>query len=102
MAIKRVYHRADFDSSLSEQDKLNFIDHQFTDCANNGVDGVIIGCGGEGVFILEGEQEVVEGQINKLVNAAELNANESILEEERSSGMGQLVSQTDDDPRNST
>lgn len=99
MAFKRVYYRAKFDTSLSAQERLDFIDATFDGCANNGVDGLIVGRGPDINFILEGDDPDVKAQVEILDASNDLTGGEVIFGEASGSSSGQMVSHSDDDPR---
>ncbi len=99
MAFKRVYHRAKFDSNMTEQDKLDCIDDFYKECDAYGVDGVIIGRGHGSDFILEGDDAAVDGRVSSLEDNEDLTHNETIHTDNSGSSSGMMVSHTDDDKR---
>lgn len=99
MAFKRVYHRANFDTNMSEQDKLDCIDDFYKECGAHGVDGVIIGRGSGTTYILEGDDAAVDGRVSSLQNNGDLTHNETIHTDNSGSSSGTLVSHSDDDKR---
>lgn len=100
MAFKRVYHRADFDSNLSQSQREQFVDDAFDRWVNNGIDGVIVEYGGcDGVFILEGDARDVGDELQYLNNASELLNNQDLHTDTSGTSSGHVVSHMHSDNR---
>jgi hypothetical protein len=69
---KTVMVRAEFDSSLSSNDKLDFLDETFEDYANAELGGVMITSGDWNWIEIDGEASVVDSKVDALENASEL------------------------------
>jgi hypothetical protein len=99
MPFKRVHHRADFDSTMKVSEIEAFVDEIYSDCDNDGVDGLIIENLGGGHFILEGDDTAVDGIVGTLQESNKLSNNDTYLTETTSAVFSCLASHVTGDAR---
>lgn len=102
MAFKRSYYFAEWDSKVTASTKADFIDNFFADCAQDGLNGLIIGREGGSSFILEGDDGDVDSAIGTLDAANVLVNGTEYLTEGTNPRFTCLQSHTPDDCRDST
>lgn len=101
MAFKRLYLRAEFDSSLSTAQREGAVDDLFDRWVTVGVDGVILGRGGDVEFILEGDDTDVNHEAGYIKSSSDFVHEEEIFSETSGSSSGTLFSHIDSDARES-
>jgi hypothetical protein len=101
MAFKRLYLRAQFDSSLSTSQKEAAVDELFDRWETVGLDGLIVGRGEDAIFILEGDDTDVNHEAGFIKSSSNFVHEEEIFSETSGSSSGTLFSHIDSDARES-